>query len=548
MASRAAELILTGGAVYTMDAARSWAEAVAVSDGRIIARGSAAAVSELRGPDTVVLDCRNRLVLPAFQDAHVHALWGGLSRRSCDLHHLSGKSEYLAAVRAYADEHPELEWIDGDGWSMEAFPSGTPHRMSLDEVVSDRPVFLTNRDGHGAWANSKALELAGITAATADPSGGRIERDPDGEPMGTLHEHAMDLVERLLPKPSLEDRCSALEDAQAYLHSLGIAAWQDPAVTEEIFTAYKRVNEQGGLSARVSLDLLWEREEDESQLDRLIEMREEATGGRLRASGIKFFVDGVAENFTAAMLEPYLGRDGLPGDNRGMSMIEPAALARYVTVLDGHLFQVHFHAIGDRATREALDAVEAALRANGRRDSRHHICHLQVVQAHDIPRFRALGVVANCQPLWACDEPQMRDLTIPFLGQERAALQYPFASLHRSGAVLAFGSDWTVSTPDPLEQIEVAMNRVAPQTRELAPFLPEERLTLPESLAAFTIGSAFVNRLEHVTGSIEERKVADLVVLDRDPFDPESGPIGDASASLTIVEGDVVHQDESLDW
>jgi predicted amidohydrolase YtcJ len=231
-----------------------------------------------------------------------------------------------------------------------------------------------------------------------------------------------------------------------------------------------------------------------------------------------------------------------------MSMIEPAALARYVTLLDRHLFQVHFHAIGDRATREALDAVEAALEANGRRDSRHHICHLQVIQPRDIPRFRTLGVVANCQPLWACDEPQMRDLTIPFLGPERAALQYPFASLHRSGAVLAFGSDWTVSTPDPMEQIEVAVNRVAPQTRRLASFLPEERLTLPESLAAFTIGSAFVNRLEHVTGTIEEKKAADIVVLDRDPFDPESGPIGEAKAALTIVEGAVVHQDESLDW
>jgi len=548
MASRAADLILTGGAVYTMDAARSWAEAVAVSAGRIVARGSADAVSELRGPDTVVLDCRNRLVLPAFQDAHVHALLGGLSRRSCDLHDMKTSEAYLTAVREYANDHPEREWIHGGGWSMEAFEAGTPHRRALDEAVSDRPVFLTNRDVHGAWVNSKALERAGITASTTDPSGGRIERDPSGDPSGTLHEHAMDLVQRLLPEPSLEQRCAALEDAQAYLHSLGISAWQDPWITEPELIAYRRLLEQGGLSARVSLDLLWEHDQDESQLERLLDMREEATTGRLRASGIKFFVDGVVENFTAAMIEPYLGADGVAGHNRGMSMIEPAALARYVTLLDRYLFQVHFHAIGDRATREALDAVEAAREVNGRRDSRHHICHLQVVQPQDIPRFRTLGVVANCQPLWACDEPQMRDLTIPFLGPERTALQYPFASLHRSGAVLAFGSDWTVSTPDPMEQIEVAVCRVAPQTRRLAPFLPEERLTLPESLAAFTIGSAFVNRLEHVTGSIEEKKAADIVVLDRDPFDPESGPMGDANAALTIVEGAVVHQNESLDW
>ena len=548
MAPRTADLILNGGAVYTMDAARSWAEAVAVAAGRIIGRGSVADISDLRGPNTVVFDCSKLLVLPAFQDAHVHALLGGLSRRSCDLHGLAGAEAYLAAVRSYADEHPELDWIEGGGWSMEAFEAGTPHRRALDEAVSDRPVFLTNRDVHGAWVNSKALERAGITASTADPSGGRIERDPDGGPSGTLHEHAMDLVHSLLPKPSLEQRCAALADAQAYLHSLGISAWQDPWITEAELVAYTRFQDRGALSARVSLDLLWERDQDESQLQQLIEMRAEATVGRLRASGVKFFVDGVVENFTAAMLEPYLGADGLPRDNRGMSMIEPAALTRYVTLLDEHDFQVHFHAIGDRATREALDAAEVALKANGRRDSRHHICHLQVVQPRDILRFRELGVVANCQPLWACDEPQMRDLNIPFLGPERAALQYPFASLHRSGATLAFGSDWTVSTPDPLEQIEVAVNRVAPQTRDLAPFLPQERLSLPESLAAFTIGSAFVNRLEHVTGSIEEGKYADLVVLDRDPFDPASGPIGDAGVALTLVDGRVVHQDESLDW
>jgi predicted amidohydrolase YtcJ len=548
MALRAPDLILTGGAVYAMDAARTWAEAIAISDGRIIGRGSNAEISDLRGPDTVVLDCRNRLVLPSFQDAHVHALWGGLSRTTCDLHDLAGADAYLQTIKVYAAAHPDDEWVHGGGWSMDAFPGGTPHKDDLDAVVGDRPVFLVNRDGHGAWVNSAALARAGISASTPDPPGGRIERDAEGEPSGTLHEHAMDAVEDLLPSPSLAERCEGLLQAQDYLHSLGITAWQDPAVTEELLEAYVKVNEGSELSARVSLDLLWTMDYDESALPDLVARREASTSGRLRAGGVKFFVDGVAENFTAAMLEPYLGSDGLPSDNRGMSMFEPEALARYVTLLDHHRFQVHFHAIGDRATREALDAVEAAAAANGTRDARHHICHLQVVDPADIPRFRRLGVVANCQALWACDEPQMRDLTIPFLGPERSRRQYPFASLQRSGAILAFGSDWTVSTADPLQQIEVAVTRVAPQTRDLEPFLPEERLGLPEALAGFTIGSAFVNRIEHISGSIEEGKAADLVVLDRDLFEDSSRPIGDAAVALTMVGGAVVHQDESLDW
>lgn len=253
-------------------------------------------------------------------------------------------------------------------------------------------------------------------------------------------------------------------------------------------------------------------------------------------------LDGVAENFTASMLEPYLGGDGQPTANCGIDFIDPDLLPGFVTRLDAEGIQVHFHAIGDRAVRNALDAVEAARRANGWTDGRHHISHVQLIAPKDLPRFRQLGVVANGQPYWACYEGYQTDLTIPFFGPERAARQYPFRSLLRQGATLAFGSDWSVSTPDPLLEIETAVRRISPGSREERPFYPEERVSVGEAIAAFTAGSAFVNHLDNKTGSIEVGKAADLVALDRNIFDPEAGPIGDARVDCTIINGETVYE------
>jgi hypothetical protein len=268
---------------------------------------------------------------------------------------------------------------------------------------------------------------------------------------------------------------------------------------------------------------------------------------RLRASAVKIFADGVFENRTAAMLAPYLDGEGRPSDNAGIGMLAAEELAAVVTALDGEGFDVHVHAIGDRAVRDTLDAFAAAGAANGRRDARHQIAHLQFVHPDDRPRFRRLGVVANAQPYWSCLDGYMRELTLPFLDRERAGWQYPWASLRRAGAVLAFGSDWTVSTANPLEEIEVAISRVAPDDRDGEPFLPAERVDLPAALAAFTSGSAYALRLEAQTGTVTPGKLADLAVLDRDPFDPAAGPVGDARVLATLVEGEPVHAHPSLD-
>ncbi|MFN2491188.1 MAG: amidohydrolase [Actinomycetota bacterium] len=544
--SDVADLVITGAPVLTMDGVRRWADAVAVRGGRISAVGAADDVRNLVSKSTRVIELDGGMVLPGFQDAHLHPLHAGLAEAQCDLHYVVGADGYTNAISTYAREHPEREWVLGSGWSMDAFPGGTPHRLELDRLVSDRPAFLVNRDGHGAWVNTRALEMASITRSTSDPRDGRIERDENGEPSGSLHEGAMDLVRRLVPPPTIDDLVDALRRAQRRLLAFGITAWQDAWIVGAELEAYRRLADSGELTARIVLSLLWERQRDEEQLPELLERRERGTIGRMRAATAKIFQDGVVENFTAAMTEPYLDASGRPTDNSGISMIEPEALKRYVTLLDREGFQVHIHAIGDRAVRESLDAIEAARTANGVRDARHHICHLQVVHPEDVPRFRGLNVVPNCQPFWACNEPQMRELTIPFLGPERAAHQYPFASLRRAGATLAFGSDWPVSTPDPLLEIEVAVTRVPPDERSEPPFLPDERLDLPAALEGFTMGSAYVNRLDESTGSIESGKLADICVLDRDLFALDGANISDARVVLTLVEGEAVYDPQGI--
>jgi predicted amidohydrolase YtcJ len=549
------DLIFANGAVYTVDAARRWAQAAAVRDGRIVAVGADDEVRGLAGPATEVVDLAGGMLLPGFQDAHVHPVSGGLDMLRCDLHDLDGAEAYVEAVRAYAQTHPDVPWILGGGWSMDAFPGGTPAKELLDAVVADRPVFLPNRDGHSAWVNSAALRLAGITRDTPDPADGRIERTADGEPQGTLHEGAASLVERHVPPPSEEDLREGLRRGQAYLHSLGITAWQDAIVDVAgdfgNLPAYLAAAREGWLTARVVGALWWDRHRGLEQIDELVERRALGPVGRFRPTSVKIMQDGVCENFTAAVLEPYLDADGHPTDNRGISFVEPGLLREAVTRLDALGFQVHFHALGDRAVREALDAIEAAREANGCTDGRHHLAHIQIVDPQDVPRFRRLGAVANAQPLWAAHEAQMDELTIPFLGEPRWRHQYPFASLVRHGATLAMGSDWSVSSPNPLEEIHVAVNRRMPPSYPYRvevdePFLPAERLDLPTALAAFTMGSAYVNHLERETGSIEVGKLADLVVLDRNLFEHPVTEIAEARVLRTYVEGELVWAAEDV--
>ena len=537
---------------------------VSVRAGKITAVGSA----DPGGAEPV--DLAGGTLLPGFIDAHVHPVFAGDGLRRCDLSGVRTATGYVEIIAAYAAAHPEAEWITGGGWSMEAFPGGVPTRDVLDAVVRDRPVFLPNRDGHGAWVNSRALELAGVDAATPDPADGRIERDAAGSPVGTLQEGAQYLVSRLLPEITADDWYVGLLAAQEYLLSLGITGWQDaivgsrPGLPDPI-DAYLRAASTGTLAGNVVGALWWDRERGIEQVAELVDRRRDGQAGRFAATSVKMMLDGVAENHTAAMLEPYLDGHGCATEVSGLDFIDPDELPRFVAALDREGFQVHFHALGDRAVRNALDAVEAARTANGHGGPRHHLAHLQVVHPDDIPRFARLGATANIQPLWATHEPQMDELTIPFLGERRSGWQYPFGSLLAAGAPLCAGSDWSVSSPDPLLGAHVAVNRSLPAepgdtaagspeayspaagspvvgSTAPGPFLPEQALSPEAIFAAYTAGSARVNGLEGVTGSIRPGLDADFAVVDADLAHGSATEICQASVMATWVRGDVVYQ------
>ncbi|MEV5960825.1 amidohydrolase [Kribbella sp. NPDC051952] len=519
--------------------------AVAVRSGRIAAVGTD--LSELRGPQTEVVDLAGGLLLPGFVDAHIHPVQGGLERARCNLEPAAGLPAYQQIIATYAGQHPDVPWILGGGWHQPDFPNAAPAAADLDAVTGNRPAFLVNADHHGAWVNSRALALSGIDARTPDPADGRIERGPDGSPTGTLHEGAMDLVGRLVPPTTHIELVAALMDAQAYLHSLGITGWQDAilgayANLGDATPAYVELAREGRLTARVNGALWWERDRGVEQIPDLIARQDGGTHPRFRAGSVKIMQDGVAENFTAAMLEPYFDANGYLTANAGLSFVDPVELRQIITRLDAEGFQVHVHAIGDRAVREALDAFEAALTANGVSDLRHHIAHLQVVHPDDVGRFAKLGITANIQALWAVYEPQMTDLTIPFLGPARTAWQYPFGDLARSGARLAAGSDWPVSSPDPLAAVHVAVNRR--DSRSAEAFFPEQAVDLATALAAYTSGSAWVNHADD-TGRIEVGALADLALLDRDPFAGATDEIAATRVRATYVEGECVFGEES---
>jgi predicted amidohydrolase YtcJ len=537
-----AELLFKSGAVYTVDGSRSWAQAVGVSAGHIVYVGTDQGSAAYIGPATRLIDLKGRMVLPAFQDVHIHPISAGLQANACDLTGLTTAAEYVAAIQKYAQGHTGNGWITGGGWLMSAFgPGGRARRQLIDAVVPDRPVLLSSSDGHTYWANTKALELAKITRDTPDPRDGRIDRDPrSGEVIGSLQEGAGDRVAAIVPPPSATEREAGLAYALKLLNSYGLTAMQDAQVFEDDLKTYRALEHRHELTMRVVAAIWWEHTQGLEQIDRIKRLRGEYASPLIDPGTVKIMQDGVLENYTGVLLQPYLKK---PGNVRGIPMVDPELLKEAVTLLDAAGFQVHFHAIGDGAVRESLDAIEAARRRNGDLGHRDHISHLELIDPADVPRFRELGVIANFQPLWAYADDYITKLTIPFLGPERAARLYPIGTIYRSGAVVAFGSDWYVSSANPLEEIQVAVTRMGPQGETHTPFLPGERINLPEALAAFTINAAYTNRLERTTGSIEVGKNADLIVLDHNLFAIPASEIDKSKVLLTLFGGRPVHGD-----
>lgn len=541
--AKTADMVFLNAAAYTMNASRAWAEAVAIKQGRIVYVGADNGARIFIGPRTRVVDLRGKMLLPGFHDSHVHIVMGGIELGECVLSDLTTEQQILEAVRRYAEQNPQAKWIRGSGWQLPVFANANPHKSLLDKTVPDRPVLLVAADGHSAWANSRALEIAKVTKNTPDPKPGRIERDAEtGEPTGTLREDAIELVSKHLPEYTMEDYVKGLRRGLEMANRYGITSFQDANCDESQLKAYAELDRRGELTARVVAALSVNPSNGISQVPRLTELRKKYHGRRLRATATKIFADGVIEARTAALLEPYLETNG----DRGKANVEPEQFNPLVAALDREGFQVHVHAIGDRAIRNALDAFEFARSKNGSRDSRHHIAHLELFSPRDIPRFRQLGVIANFQPLWAYADTYITKLTLPALGPERSRWLYPIRSLASTGAVVACGSDWTVTSMNPLDAIQVAITRRGLDEGPGSPWIAEEKADLAEMLAGYTINGAYVNFEEKQTGSIEVGKAADLIVLDRNLFEIAPHEIHRAKVLLTLLEGREVYRDRSF--
>ncbi|MFT3762245.1 MAG: amidohydrolase [Pseudoxanthomonas sp.] len=547
----AADLLLTNARAYTVDPARPWAQSVAIRDGEIVAVGDDADTARYKGASTRVVDLGGRLLLPAFGDAHVHPVFGGMSHSRCSLHAGESVADYLEIIAGCVAAAPGDATIYGVGWRDGLFPpSGVPHKELLDAISKDRALIFLSAGGHSLWVNSKALQAAGIGKDTPDPANGHIDRDPaTGELVGGLQEAAMDLVQAQVPPPSEREVEDAIAWAVKHFNGLGITSWHDAGVEvapdggSVTLDAYRALRQRGALTVRATIDLggygaQWiDPDLLESHLQSLFRASERARGDGLNANSVKLYLDGVIPQHTAAMLAPYEG-----SDDRGRTQIPKAILDEAVARIDAHGMQVHFHAIGDGAVREALDALAAARERNGASDHRHMISHLNVVDPADQPRFGELGVTAVLQPLWACDEPYMR-LTIQHIGPRRAQYIYPANSILSTGGRLAYGSDWPVASANPLEGIEVALTRIAPGARDAEPLLAKERVALEQAIRAYTLDVAYVNHQDGLTGSISPGKRADLIVLDQGLFAIPANEIAKTKVLLTLFDGKPVFGD-----
>jgi predicted amidohydrolase YtcJ len=538
-AAETADLILTGARVWTAETKTPWAEAVAIRGERIVYVGSAKGAASLRSQKTEVRDLNGALILPGLNDSHVHLMEGAESLEKVDVIEDATLEAVQQHIKSFASENAKSPWVLGRGWFYGTFPGGLPTRAQLDAVVPDRPAYITCYDGHSGWANSKALALAGITRETKDPENGVIVRDPaTGEATGALKEAATDLVESKIPKPDAEARYGLLLRALSLLNSQGITSVQDAGSSDPAENAplYARARQYGRLSVRLSIATLMKEGDVERPIAQAQRLRTESADHVLRYGTIKGFVDGVIEAKTAAVLDPY------PDGGRGLPNWQPDALKAAVVAADKAGLQVYLHAIGDRGVRMALDAHEAAEKANGPRDRRGRIEHIETISAADYPRFAALGVIASMQPLHADPNQNLLEVWAKNAGPDRASRGFSWANLERAGARLAFGSDWPVVTSDVRRGLYCAVTR---KTREGTPaggWHPEMAVSLDSALRHYTIDAAYASFEEGVKGSLAPGKLADLVVLADDIFKTPPETILKTKIVLTMLGGKVVYK------
>ena len=538
-AAFAETLVLRGARVLTMDDARPEAAAVAIVDGKIAAVGAAAEMEPFLKGATVYDLPATALVLPGFQDSHNHLVWSSAQAEDISLTDVSDDAGLRAAIEPAMAKLPADAWLRGGGWSVAVYKN--PSAAALDAVTGDRPAYFDDVDGHSGWANSAALKLAGIDASTKDPEGGRIERDADGKPTGMLRENAMALVSSLMPAYPDEQVDTGLAKAQAEAISYGVTAMIDPSVEEWMLKGYSRADAAGTLKLRIKAAVKVDAPEGVAGVARTLEWKTKYASPHVEVNAIKLFVDGVIETGTAAMIKPYVG-----SDSSGSMLFTPEQINAISTAADKQGLQLHAHAIGDLAVRASLDAYEAAQKANGVRDSRHQITHLEVIDPADIPRFKTLGVIANIQALWAYPETYIVDLTEPVLGPERSQWLYPFGALKAAGATIAGASDWSVSSMNPLEAIQIGVTRQDPADPKGRVLTPQHRLDIMDMVRAYTINGAYAAFDEANSGTLTIGKRGDIVVLDRDITTIPPTEISAGKVLVTLIDGKPAYEGEGL--
>lgn len=544
MSDAPADVLFVGGRILTQDDDPAPVTALAVTDGVITAVGGDEVLG-LRGDRTEVVDLGGGALLPGFVDAHLHAVMGGLALLGCDLSTVHSIEDYRRIISEYAAAH-DGPWIEGSGWYGDVFPGGFPSREELDRLVPDRPAVFISHDVHSSWVNSRALEIAGIDRDTPDPDGGRITRDERGEPTGHLLELATELLSPYRPPLSRDVLDAALAAAQEYLHSVGVTSWQDALVGElfgipDCYDVYAAAGESGGLTSRVTGALFWVPGRDLSDAGELVDRRGHSDG-RFRTTAVKLALDGVCENLTAALHDHY---EGHPHEC-GLPFFDAEELGAITRVFDSAGFDLHLHAVGDLAVSSALDAIEAL---PVRDDRRHQVAHIDLIQRDDLARMRSTGAMANVSPLWARQDPVLVETKLPLLNADQQERHFLFGSLARAGVPVAFGSDWPVSTPDPIAGLHTAVNRTAapgdPHAQDHRsrhePLLAHERLSLDQALSAYTREAARAARLDPYAGVLRTGREADLVVLDRDPYAVERAELGTLRVTQTYVRGQRVH-------
>lgn len=536
---RPAEVIVINADIRTMDAHMPRVQALAIAGGRVRALGSTEDIRALAGPGTKVIDAGGRLVLPGFHDTHLHVIEGGQHySQSVDLSEARTPAEVERLLAGFAATH-DRPWVEGGLYYSGVLGDHNLSRAVLDAAVPDRPCFIMASDGHNGCINSRACEALGLDAATPDPQNGHFVRAADGQPTGMLHERAVTWVTERMPPITDADYAQGVRFAQAHANRHGITGVLDASVEERHARVYRALVAEDALTVRVLATARVDASEStEGALARVTALRAQCQFPMFRIHSAKFFLDGVLENRTAAMIEDYSDAEG----GNAPLMFNPQQINDMFTAFDAARFQIHVHAIGDLAVRAALDGMETARRVNAPWPGLHQIAHIQCIDPADIPRFAELGVVANIQPLWARHEPSVTDIALPFVGAARGRFMYAFRSLRDAGALLALSSDWTVSTLNPFEIIETAITRQPPRKEGNHPvFVPEERLSLAECVEGYTLNAARAGWRLDDTGSLSPGKWADLIMLDRDIYACSPYEIGDTQVLLTLLAGREVH-------